>query len=107
MVSGKSWLVFGGESLIFLTIIGVSIYATGWFSIIMIMGLLAVWWHSARPAYQCPKCKKFFYRDHIRTKVINRGNVGWKSKVEHIYKCKECKHKWRHIAFISHPNLYE
>jgi predicted RNA-binding Zn-ribbon protein involved in translation (DUF1610 family) len=75
---------------------------TGWVILLLILGAMVLWWRHERATYQCPECKKYFYRDYIAVEIMEQE--GWlkSGKTKSTYKCKQCGHEWtRYLATAS------
>ncbi len=79
----------------------------GWVVVAFVLVVMILWWRNERPNYQCPECKKYFYRDYMEVEVMEKE--GWlkSGKTKFTYKCKHCGHEWtRYVATSSILNSF-
>jgi DNA-directed RNA polymerase subunit RPC12/RpoP len=70
----------------------------GWLLAVFVGFAAAAWWRSEKRGYQCPECKKYFYREYLDVQIIEKE--GWLKggTAKFTYKCKQCGHEWKRLA---------
>ena len=103
-MDNNSWLMLLGRlvSFGFIAFMGFFFLGnSGWVILLFVLGAIVIWWRNERANYQCPECKKYFYRDYIEVEVMERE--GWLKggKTKFTYKCKQCGHEWTRFVTTS------
>lgn len=103
-MDNNSWLMLLGRVFTFGFIAFMGFYflgGMGWVLFVFVLFATVAWWRNEKSGYQCPQCKKYFYRDYLEVQIMEKE--GWLKggKTKFTYKCKRCGYEWKHIVVTS------
>jgi DNA-directed RNA polymerase subunit RPC12/RpoP len=73
----------------------------GWVLVLFVLLAAGAWWRGEKRGYQCPECRKYFYREYLNVQIME--TEGWikGGRTEFTYKCKRCGHEWKRIVMTA------
>ncbi len=100
-MDSHSWVMLFNRIFSFGFLAAMSVFflgTMGWLLAVFILFAAAAWWRSEKRGYQCPDCKKYFYREYLAVNVMEKEGWVKGGRTEFTYKCRRCGFEWKRMV---------